>query len=132
MKKLFLNIFLLVILAFAIACSKSINSSSSPLKGQWELRHAYGGILGFDSVYAAGNGNTILFTQNDFSKFKDQQLTESGFYSLHTENGLQTINFKETDSQYSSGYKILNDALYLDVNALAYDGIAKMYVKISE
>ena len=132
MRSVVLMIIAIVICAWG--CKKG-NSVSPTLFGKWELRHSYGGLAGFDSVYKAGNGNILQFNSDStYKRYEAKKLVSSGVFHIKRYNN-PTQN---TISEYMIffGNTTYGDAFYMKgttitIGTTVADGIASDYQKIS-
>jgi len=59
---------LFLVAVCALACKKS-EPVKPGLFGKWEIHRRYGSLLGFDSIYKAGNGNIYQFNSDSTYKY---------------------------------------------------------------
>ncbi len=88
------NILFLVLSGiFFIGCKKvsvdegSVNLSS--IAGTWELRQAQNGMTPIIN-YSSGNGNILQFTDSTYKRYKDGNLTITGYYIIIRDNSVTT------------------------------------------
>jgi hypothetical protein len=122
----------MMLLFSLISCKKK--SAESNLNGTWELRYTEGiQVAGADPNYKAGNGNILKFSGNNYERYADNKLIDSGTFSLQEE----VKNINNTRSNYSILLKN-NDKLYINlsgnklivfIGVIAADGIENHYEK---
>ena len=120
---------LLVIISLA-ACKKVVVTPG--LIGKWELRSKVGSIIGFDSVFTAGNGRVLeLKGDSTYLQYnKGQLLLQGKFHIAKTDypqvNSL-SITFDNSDFQ-----QYLNlTGTTLQIGMDANDGVETHYQKIA-
>ncbi|MBS1521180.1 MAG: hypothetical protein JST50_09295 [Bacteroidetes bacterium] len=123
----------LIIIAIAI-CSVSCKKSSpvSPtLFGKWELRHSYGGLAGFDSVYKAGNGNILQFSSDStYKRFEANKLAATGVF--HIKHYTNPDGYAIYFDNITYGDAFSRNGTTMTIGTTVTDGIASDYQKISD
>ena len=79
MKSIFYVIILTVIL---FGCKKENNSFENKLEGTWELSSFTTGLTGKTTIVNPGSGTKYKFTANQFQRFDNSTLIESGNYYI--------------------------------------------------
>jgi hypothetical protein len=123
----------MIAIAFCVsACKKGDEQSSSDLYGKWELHRQYGGFLGKDSVYAAGNGNIYQFNNGDtYKHFAQGKVDAQGVFLIKKESNPpdQPINYILFD-KITSGEPISIDGNKLSIGTTVTDGQISEYTRI--
>lgn len=126
---------LLVITAvcFMMACSKS-DQVSPQLSGKWELRRTYGGFLGRDSSYSAGNGNIYQFDAgNIYKHFTMGKLDTQGTYHIRKNYGTtpNAVPFDEILFDNNTGGEPISiKGTKISIGTTIADGIIYEYQKL--
>ena len=139
MQKSMIALSLLVMIL--VSCRKDKEILNDQLTGTWELTKTFGG-WGGTTEYAAGNGNTLTFTNSTYTRhFKNTDLdfTVSGNYVVYTgkpcDMAAETtvINFDTTvpSSTNASEISIADGILTFNTTACIVDGGGSSYRKIS-
>ncbi len=124
---------LLVILLAIISLASCKKTSITPgLIGKWELRKKMGSILGFDSVFAAGNGRVLEFrSDSGYLQYSKGTLQVQGKYHIRSTNypaaNSQSISFDNSDYQQYFNLNGTNLQIGRDDN----DGVETDYQKIA-
>jgi len=124
---------LALVVVCALACKKSAPVTPG-LFGKWELRHSYGGLAGFDSVYKAGNGNILQFNSDStYKRFEAKKLTATGVfhikrYTSSTENPVTTYMIFFDNTTYGDAFYMKGTTV--TIGTTATDGIASDFQKI--
>ena len=133
MKKLLL--ILLICSVYCISACKKGNSISPNLFGKWELRHSYGGMLGYDSVYKAGNGNILQFNSDStYKRFEANKLAASGIFHIKHYNSPTGLTISEYEIFFDNttyGDTFSRKGTTITIGTTVTDGIASDYQKIS-
>ena len=132
MKKAFLLVFIAA--CCLLACKKGAIVSPG-LFGKWELRHSYGGLAGYDSVYKAGNGNIYQFNSDStYKHFTKNKLDGQGNFHIKNYNN-PSANYISRymiffgDDTNGDAFSMRNDTI--TIGTTVTDGIASDYKKIS-
>lgn len=129
---------ILIIIAvaiFGLSCKKG-SSVSPTLFGKWELRHSYGGLAGFDSVYKAGNGNILQFSSDStYKRFEANKLAATGVFHIKrynnpTENPISTYMIFFDNATYGDAFDMKGTTF--TIGTTVTDGIASDFQKISD
>ena len=128
--------FLLVVIAACclLACKKGAIVSPG-LFGKWELRHSYGGLAGYDSVYKAGNGNIYQFNSDStYKHFPGNNLLSEGVFHIKhynnpSENSSSEYAIFFDNTTYGDAFSMNGTTITLGTTVT--DGIASDYQKIS-
>jgi hypothetical protein len=132
MKKTFL--LALIAASCLLACKKGAVVSPG-LFGKWELRHSYGGLAGFDSVYKAGNGTIYQFNSDStYKHFTKNKLDAQGNFHIKkynnpSENSISLYMIFFGDDTYGDAFSMKGDTITIGITVT--DGIASDYKKIS-
>lgn len=133
MKKLLL--ILLICSVYCISACKKGNSISPNLFGKWELRYSYGGILGYDSVYKAGNGNILQFNSDStYKRFEANKLVTTGVFHIKHYNSPTGLTISEYEIFFDNttyGDTFSRKGTTITIGTTVTDGIASDYQKIS-
>jgi hypothetical protein len=117
-----------------LACKKGAMVSPG-LFGKWELRHSYGGLAGFDSVYKAGNGNIYqLNSDSTYKHFAKNKLDRQGNFHIKmfnnpNQNSISLYMIYFDNDTYGDAFNMKNDTI--TIGTTVTDGIASDYKKIS-
>lgn len=113
-----------------------IARTATPLEATWELRSYHGGLLP-GKIFSPGNGFILKFTQDQYYKYAEGQLVESGTYSVVNENFFYTEQMMDriiydNDADFpKTFYQISADSLFIYFAApIAVDGLESVYVRI--
>jgi len=123
---------LLLLATCALACKKS-EPVQPGLFGKWELRHSYGGLAGFDSVYRAGNGNILQFNSDStYKRFDPKGLAKTGVfhikrYTSSTENPVTTYMIFFDNTTYGDAFYMKGTTI--TIGTTVADGIASDFQK---
>jgi len=126
---------LIVVVICGLSCKKGSSVSSSTLFGKWELRHSYGGLAGFDSVYKAGNGNILQFNgDSTYKRFEANKLVAQGdfhikHYNHPSENPISEYEIFFDNTTYGDAFNMKGTTI--TIGTTVTDGIASDYLKIS-
>ena len=129
-------ILIIIIIVICSAGCKKGNSVSPTLFGKWELRHSYGGLAGFDSVYKAGNGNILQFNSDStYKRFESKRLTATGVFHIKrynnpTENPISTYMIFFDNTTYGDAFDMKGTTI--TIGTTVADGIASDFQKISD
>jgi len=132
MKKAFLLV--LIVGCCLLACKKGTMVSPG-LFGKWELRHSYGGLAGYDSVYKAGNGNIYQFNSDStYKHFAANNLLSEGVFHIKHYNNPAANSISEymiffDNNTYGDAFSMKGTTITLGTTVT--DGIAADYQKIS-
>jgi len=124
---------LVLVVVCALACKKSAPVTPG-LFGKWELRHSYGGLAGFDSVYKAGNGNVLQFNSDStYKRFESKRLAATGVFHIKhynnpTENSISTYMIFFDNTTYGDAFDMKETTI--TIGTTAADGIASDFQKI--
>ena len=78
-----LLVLIVVLTTTCLECCKKNNQEPAPsIIGKWELRLRSGGIVGGETTFPPGNGNTLSFSNTSFEKYLNGQIASSGTYNL--------------------------------------------------
>lgn len=131
MRKILLLTFIVVC---ALACKKGTPVTPG-LFGKWELRRSYGGFLGSDSVYKAGNGNILQFNSDStYKRYEAKKLTSTGVFHIKHYNNPAGNSISEYMMFFDN--TTYGDAFYfkgttITIGTTVTDGVASDYQKIS-
>ena len=133
---------LLIIASAAFGCKKdsALKSLQQQLSGTWELTKTFGGWSG-ETGYLPGNGNTIAFEKNNYTKHfvsADTSYTMQGVYGLY-ENKLpcdsrqqitQIVFDSTTNGDFAEKITISNGELSIGNSECIADGSMSFYRRI--
>jgi hypothetical protein len=125
---------LILLLTFvALSCKKE--SSISNLNGTWELRSVVGGQLaGASPIIAAKNGNQFKFNQQNYERYVDGKLIESGTFTLKAVKvkiNNDEANFSMlTNTNLQQYIKLSSNDLVIFTGVIAADGFESHYIKL--
>jgi hypothetical protein len=132
-KALSMKTFILVIVAACclMACKKSA-SISPGLFGKWELRSMVGGIAGFDSTYAAGNGRIYQFNSDStYKQFNKSKLLAQGVFHIVKNTNPNANSIVEIQFDHNTSGEFFSlQGTQLTIGQDVDDGIAMSYAKI--
>ena len=120
---------LLVIISLA-ACKKVVVTPG--LIGKWELRSKVGSIIGFDSVFTAGNGRVLEFKgDSTYLQYNKGQLLLQGKFHI-AKTAYPQINSLSITFDNSDFQQYLNlTGTTLQIGMDANDGVETHYQKIA-
>jgi len=130
-----LQLILLICSVYCLSACKKGNGISPSLFGKWELRHSYGGMLGYDSVYKAGNGNILQFNSDStYKRFEANKLAASGVFHIKhynnpAENSISEYAIFFDNTTYGDAFS--RKGTIITIGTTVTDGIASDYQKIS-
>jgi len=124
-----LLIILLAIISL-VSCKKVVLTPG--LIGKWELRSKLGSIIGFDSVFTAGNGRVLEFRgDSTYLQYNKGRLLQQGKYHIINTNypsaNSLSITFDNGDYQQYLNLTGTNLQIGMDAN----DGVESHYQKIA-
>ena len=122
-------IILLVIISLA-SCKKV--AVAPGLIGKWELRSKFGSIIGFDSVFTAGNGRVIEFNgDSTYLQYNKGRLLQQGKYHIINTNypGANSLSITFDNSDYQQYLNLTGTSLEIGMDA--NDGVETHYQKIA-
>ena len=124
-----LLIILLAIISL-VSCKKVLVTPG--LIGKWELRSKFGSIIGFDSVFTAGNGRVLEFRgDSTYLQYNKGRLLQQGKYHIINTNypsaNSLSITFDNGDYQQYLNLTGTNLQIGMDAN----DGVESQYQKIA-
>jgi hypothetical protein len=134
------NLYLIVITiaTLLLGCKKeeedTVDAVNHSIIGKWELRHIMGvQVAGAPSTFAKGNGDIILFSDDQYQRFVNGQLVAEGSYTIVQESA----NIDGTSYNYAVIYGGLKwyyntsrNKLKLSIGSVASDGVTVTYEKI--
>jgi hypothetical protein len=126
---------IIVVAVCGLGCKKG-SSVSPTLFGKWELRHSYGGLAGFDSVYKAGNGNIFQFkSDSTYKRFEANKLVSTGVFHIKhynnpTENAISEYAIFFDNDQYGDPFSMKGTTI--TIGSIIADGIATDFQKIND
>jgi len=130
------TIILLTLIAVgALACTKSAPVTPG-LFGKWELRHSYGGLAGFDSVYKAGNGNILQFNSDStYKRFEANKPAATGVFHIKhynnpTENSISEYTISFDNNNYEEPFHMKGTTI--TIGTTITDQVASDFQKISD
>jgi hypothetical protein len=125
------TILLLTLLAIcALACKKS-EPVQPGLFGKWEIHRRYGSLLGFDSIYKAGNGTIMQFNSDSTYKYYiKNKLSSSGTFHVRTNPGI-AISLSIYFDNNTNGEPFSYGGTTMTIGTAADDGVAADYIKIA-
>jgi len=130
-----LLIILLTCSVYCISACKKGSAVSPTLFGKWELRRSYGGFLGHDSVYKAGNGNILQFNSDStYKRFEAKRLTTTGVFHIRNyynpgQNAIASVMILFDNSTYGDAFSMKGTTM--TIGTTVTDGVALDYQKIS-
>jgi hypothetical protein len=105
--KQFSFILVVIISLMATGCRKNSRQNTS-LYGTWELRGVQGGMSPYQT-YAAGNGNTLSFSQSIYQKTQNNTIVQQGDYTIVNDNSVQqTVGLVEPGGQFQQRIQFNN------------------------
>ncbi len=91
MKPTITLLFILIILS----CKKEkVHANQSSIIGKWELSRRWGTLAGIDESFPAGNGAILEFSDNNFYRYSNAQLTQTGTYTIVEDTMSFTVHGK--------------------------------------
>ena len=85
----------LLFIIITLGCKKEkIHAIQSRIIGKWELSRRWGTIAGIDENFPAGNGAILEFSGNNFYRYSNTQLTQTGTYKIVDDTTSFTIHGK--------------------------------------
>lgn len=122
--------------ALLTGCKKD-KASSHSVVGKWELRNILGvQIANMPSVYKAGNGNIIEFTDTEFQNIQNGKTISKRTYvivdaSADIDGNSYSKALIYDNNEHSKWYfKISGDKLTMSVGPMASDGVTTTYQKV--
>ena len=82
MKQIILSACLITFIACFVSCRKENKDISTSIIGTWELRHSSAAMNPTTNNYPRGNGNLLKFTNDSYEIYKNNQLVQSGYYTI--------------------------------------------------
>ncbi len=127
------TLLLMIMIAFCIsACEKGGEQPTADIYGKWELHRQYGGLLGKDSIYAAGNGNIYQFNSgNTYKHFTNGTADAQGVFVIkkYGTQPDQPVNHILFDN-HTDGDPINIDGNKLSIGTTVTDGQISEYQRI--
>ncbi|GAA3978001.1 hypothetical protein GCM10022246_32840 [Pedobacter ginsengiterrae] len=131
MKNILKLTLVLSILFIFSACKKK--SLEKGINGTWELRHVAGGMIaGADPNYKKGNGDIYVFNNQNFERYSQGKLIQSGTFVMSTErkdiNNNQAnsaITFSTSAEKYYTN--LSGNKLTIFIGVIAADGVEVTY-----
>jgi len=85
----------LLFIIITLGCKKEkIHAIQSSIIGKWELSRRWGTIAGIDENFPAGNGAILEFSGNNFYRYSNTQLTQTGTYTIVEDTTSFTVHGK--------------------------------------
>ena len=107
----------LLFIIITLGCKKEkIHAIQSSIIGKWELSRRWGTIAGIDENFPAGNGAILEFSDNNFYRYFNTQLTQTGTYTIvedtlsFTVHG-KRITFNGSGSMSSEKFVLITDSV---------------------
>lgn len=125
-----LTIVLTILFTFSACKKKSIEKG---INGTWELRHVAGGMLaGVDPNIKKGNGDIYIFNNQNFERYSNGKIIQSGTFVISTESkdinnnhANSAIIFSTSTEKYYTN--LSGDKLIIFMGVIAADGVEVTY-----
>ncbi len=114
------------------ACDEEISGNSS-VRGTWELDAKVEGMTGKVNQQSAGNGNILKFTETNFEKYQNGELSEKGTFKIIKDTSILTkklgdrIIFNDIIDNIKEFINIREDKMVIYIDA--YDSPSDIYKK---
>jgi hypothetical protein len=93
----------LLFIIITLGCKKEkIHAIQSSIIGKWELSRRWGTIAGIDENFPAGNGTILEFSGNNFYRYSNTQLTQTGTYAIVEDTTSFTVHGKRVTFNVNS------------------------------
>ena len=107
----------LVLIIIILSCKKEkVHAIQSSIIGKWELSRRWGTIAGIDESFPAGNGAILEFSDNNFYRYFNTQLTQTGTYTIVEDTTSFTVHgkritFNGSGSMSSEKFVMITDSV---------------------
>ena len=128
------QVVLFILLALCVMACQKDKPITPGIFGKWELRRVYGGLLGFDSTYKAGNGTIYQFNSDStYKHFTNKKQDAQGIFHIQinnnpTANSISTYTILFDNTTY--GEPLTINGTSITIGTTVTDGIAMDYQKI--
>ena len=125
------NLLIILIAIISLASCKKVTVTPG-LIGKWELRKKMGSIVGFDSVFAAGNGRVLEFRgDSTYLQYNKGRLLIQGKYHIATTNypSANSLSITFENGGYQDYFNLTGTTLQIGMDA--NDGVETDYQKIA-
>lgn len=125
-----LSLVLTILFAFTACKKKSLEKG---INGTWELRYVAGGqIAGADPNYKKGNGDIYVFNNQNFERYSNGKVIQSGTFVMSTESkeinnnhANSAITFSTSTEKYYTN--LSGSKLTIFIGVIAADGVEVTY-----
>jgi hypothetical protein len=128
--------FLAIMFLMTAGCKKETTTLTTDVQGTWELVSSDGAWFGHHD-YAPGNGNTFIFTTDNYTqtiKTTDTTYQYSGTFNIYTGKPCDFANeqtlIKFSNSGDVSSFSLSNGELIIGTTTCISDGASSTYRKI--